>query len=33
MNFIEFGKYIKQGFEDRLEIKNLYENVRKLPEK
>lgn len=33
MNFIESGKYIKQGFEDRLEIKNLYENVRKLPEK
>lgn len=33
MNFIESGKYIKQGFEYRLEVKNLYEKVRKLPEK
>lgn len=33
MNFIESGKYIKQGFEYRLEVKNWYEKVRKLPEK
>ena len=33
MNLIESGENIEQDFEDRLEIKNLYENVRKLPEK
>ena len=33
MNFIESGKYIEQGFEYRLEVKNLYEKVRKLLEK
>ena len=33
MNFIESGKYIKQGFEYRLVVKNLYEKVRKLWEK
>lgn len=30
MNFIKSVKYIKQGFEYRLEVKNLYEKVRKL---
>ena len=30
MNFIESGKYIEQGFKYRLEVKNLYEKVRKL---
>lgn len=25
MNFTESGKYIKQGLEYRLEVKNLYE--------
>ena len=30
MNLIESGKYIKQGFEYRLVVKNLYEKVRKL---
>lgn len=33
MNFIESGKYIKQVFEYRLEVKNLYEKVKKLQEK
>lgn len=33
MNLIESGENIEQDFEDRLEIKNLYEKVRKLPVK
>lgn len=33
MNLIESGENIEQDFEDRLEIKNLYEKVRKLQEK
>ena len=33
MNLIESGENIEQDFEDRLEIKQLYERVRKLPEK
>ena len=33
MNLIESDENIEQNFEDRLEIKELYENVRKLPEK
>lgn len=33
MNLIESRENIEQDFEDRLEIKNLYEKVRKLPVK
>lgn len=33
MNLIESDENIEQDFEDRLEIKQLYERVRKLPEK
>ena len=33
MNLIESDENIEQDFEDRLEIKKLYEKVRKLPEK
>lgn len=33
MNLIESGENIEQDFEDRLEIRSLYEKVRKLPEK
>ena len=33
MNLIESDENIEQNFEDRLEIKELYEKVRKLPEK
>lgn len=33
MNLIESDENIEQDFEDRLEIKELYEKVRKLPEK
>ncbi len=33
MNLIESDENIEQDFEDRLEIKRLYEKVRKLPEK
>jgi len=33
MNLIESDENIEQDFEDRLEIKKLYERVRKLPDK
>ena len=33
MNLIESDENIEQDFEDRLEIKRLYEKVRKLPDK
>ena len=33
MNLIESDENIEQDFEDRLEIKKLYEKVRKLPDK
>ena len=33
MNLIESHENIEQDFEDRLEIKKLYEKVRKLPDK
>lgn len=33
MNLIESDENIEQDFEDRLEIKELYEKVRKLPDK
>lgn len=33
MNLIESSENIEQDFEDRLEIKQLYESVRKLPER